>query len=74
MTVLRRFEEITGYEASYFYMVCAFFVAIVLAYLLFITMKSAWFRVQAKEMDVGDMVEVIGRALMLLIIFIWIMS
>ncbi|MGM8229146.1 hypothetical protein ACSV5M_21395 [Cellvibrio sp. ARAG 10.3] len=74
MSVLDRFREVTGYEAAHFYGACAFFVAIVLAYLLFATMKGSWIRLQAEEMKAGDVVNTIARAIILLMFFIWLMS
>ena len=74
MSVLDRFRDVTGYEAAYFYGACAFFVAIVLAYLLFITVKGAWIRMNADEMKAGDVMTTTARAIVLLMFFIWLMS
>ena len=74
MSVLDRFRDVTGYEAAYFYGGCAFFVAVILGYLLFVTVKGAWIRLQAEEMKAVDMVNTIARAIVLLMFFIWLMS
>lgn len=74
MSVLDRFRDVTGYEATYFYAASAFFVAVILAYLLFTTIKGSWIRWQAEEMEAGEVVNTIARAIILLMFFIWLMS
>ena len=74
MSVLDRFRDVTGYEAAYFYGGCAFFVAVILAYLLLVTVKGAWIRLKAEEMGAGEVINTIARAIILLMFFIWLMS
>lgn len=70
--MLEYFQHITGSSASRYHIAIAFCVLLLAAYLLLLTMISAWQRHKADELEQEDIIWITGRALMLFFVIAWI--